>query len=139
VVNLRTLFRLKRGGMEHEKIMELLVPGGSRLGIDLLKKMAQAPSFDEFTNLLKDTPYWPELSEAVRKFQETTSLNDVEIALNKHLIAYGEKISHLYPLSICPIIGYAIRKNTEVNNIRTIARGKEMHLPDDVIKSQLVI
>jgi V/A-type H+-transporting ATPase subunit C len=139
VTNLRTLFRCKRGGLEHDKIMEFLIPGGSRLGMDMLQKMAQAPSFDEFTNILKDTPYWTELSDAMHRYQETKSLNEVEIALQKYLIAYGEKISHMYPLSICPIIGYAIRKYTEVANIRTIARGKEMHLPDDVIKSMLVI
>ncbi|OPY25645.1 MAG: V-type ATP synthase subunit C [Methanocella sp. PtaU1.Bin125] len=137
--NLRTLFRLKRAGLEHEKIMPMLIPGGARLNMDDLRKLAQAPGFDDFINLLKEYSYWAETAEAVDRYRQTGSLNAVEIALYKDQIAFAEKISHLYPLSICPILGYAIRKNVEVNNIRTISRGKEMELSDEVIKSQLVI
>jgi len=137
--NLRTLFRLKRQGLEHEKIMDYIVPGGFKLTADDLRKFAQAPSFDEYVNLLKDTPYWPNLSEAVDNYRETRSLNAIEVALNKADVMYAEKISHAYPLSILPILGYTVRKNVEVNNIRTIARGKEVLLSNEVIRNQLVI
>lgn len=139
ITNLRTLFRLKRQGMEYDKILEFLVPGGSKLHIDDLRKFAQAPSFDEFLNMLKDTTYWTDLQEAVEKYRETKSLNSIEVALNKSLIGYAEKISHSNPLSITPILGYTVRKNVEINNLRIIARGKETHLSDDVIRSQLVV
>jgi V/A-type H+/Na+-transporting ATPase subunit C len=138
-INLRTLFRLKRENVEHDKIMAYMIPGGSRLALEDLRKLAQAPNYNEFVNMLKEYPGWDELSPAVQKSQETGSLNSVEIALRKGLIAYGDKISHLYPLSITPILGYIIRKNTEVNNLRIIARGKESGLSDEVIKNQLVI
>ncbi len=138
-VNLRTLFRLKRENIEHEKIMAYMIPGGARFKMDDLRKLAQAPNYGEFLGMLKEYPDWDELSAAVQKSQETGSLNAVEIVLRKGLIAYGEKISHLYPLSITPILGYILRKNTEVNNLRIIARGKESHLSDEVIKNQLVI
>jgi len=139
MVDLRTLFRLKREGLESDKIMAYMIPGGAKLDMDSLRKLAQAPSYDEFLNMLKETPYWGEISDAVQKSKDTGSLNAVEISLRKGLIAFGEKISHLYPLSVTPILGYVIRKNTEVNNLRIIARGKESHLSDEVIKSQLVI
>ncbi len=137
--NLRTLFRLKRSGLEQDKIMGYLIPGGARLRMDDLRKLAQAPGFDDFVNLLKEYPYWADISDAVDRYRETRSLNAVEIALYKQQIAFAERISHLYPLSICPILGYAVRKNVEVNNIRTIARGKEMSLSDEIIKDQLVM
>lgn len=139
VTNLRTLFRLKREGLEHDKIMDYLVPGGAKIGIENLRKLAQAPNYDEFIGMLKEYPYWADISEAVEKSQQTKSLNAVEVALHKALIRYAEKISHLYPLSICPIVGYIIRKTSEVSNIRTIARGKEARLGDDVLRSQLVV
>ena len=137
--NLRTLLRLKRQGLEQEKIIEYLVPGGSSLDMDTLRKFAQAPSFDELLNMLKETPYWPDLSEAVDKYRETKTLNPIEVSLNKSLIGYAEKIAHSYPLSITPILGYLVRKNTEINNLRTIARGKETRLNDEEIRSQMVI
>jgi V/A-type H+-transporting ATPase subunit C len=139
VVNLRTLFRLKREGLEHDKIMDYVIPGGAKIGMDDLRKLSQAPNMDEFIAMLKEYPYWENISEAVQAFKETGSLNAVEVGLRKALISYAEKISHLYPLSICPIIGYVIRKNVEVNNLRIIARGKEANLSDDTIKAQLVI
>ena len=139
ITNLRTLLRLKRQGLEHEKILDFLVPGGSNLKTEDLRKFAQAPGFEDFLNMLKDTPYWADISEAVEKYRESKSLNTIEVSLSKSLIGYAEKISHAYPLSICPILGYTVRKNVEVNNLRTIARGKEIHLSDDEIRSQMVI
>jgi V/A-type H+-transporting ATPase subunit C len=138
-INMRTLFRLKRENIEHEKVMAYMIPGGAKFNMDDLRKLAQAPSYNEFLSMLKEYPNWDELSAAVQKSQETGSLNSVEIALRKGLISYGEKISHLYPLSITPILGYIVRKNAEVNNLRIIARGKESHLSEEIIKSQLVI
>ncbi|WP_424359260.1 V-type ATP synthase subunit C [Methanocella sp. MCL-LM] len=138
ITNLRTLFRLKRQGLEHEKIMEFLVPGG-KLKADDMRKFAQAPSFDEFVNLLKDTPYWTDLSEAIENYRATKSLNAIEVALTRADIGYADKISHAYPLSILPILGYTVRKQVEVTNIRTIARGKEVNLSNEVIRNQLVI
>jgi V/A-type H+-transporting ATPase subunit C len=138
-INVRTLFRLKRDNVEHDKVLAYLIPGGAKLKMDDLRKLAQAPNYGEFLNTLKEYQSWDELSAAIQKSRETGSLNAVDIALRKQLIAYGDKISHLYPLSIMPILGYILRKNTEVNNLRIIARGKESHLSDEVIKSQLVI
>lgn len=139
LTNLRTLFRLKRQGLDHEKIADYLIPGGSKIKADDLRKLSQAPTYDEFINGLKEYPYWEELSGATEASRASGSLNPVEIALTRMLISYAEKISHMYPLSICPIIGYAIRKNVEVSNIRIVARGKELHLGDEAIKDQLVI
>ena len=39
--NLRTLFRLKRAGMESDKIMGYLLPGGAKLRLDDLRKLAR--------------------------------------------------------------------------------------------------
>jgi V/A-type H+-transporting ATPase subunit C len=139
ITNIRTLFRLKRQGLEHEKIMDYLVPGGGKIKTEDLKRMAQAPNLEEFINMLKEYPYWNELSESVDKYHETKSLNAVEVALTKLLIHYADKFSHLYPLSIAPIIGYVVSKNVEINNIRTIARGKETNLSDEALRNQLVI
>lgn len=138
-VNLRTLFRLKREGIEYDKIMAYMVPGGAKLRLDDLKKLAQAPKYSEFISMLREYPYWEDISAAVQESKETGSLDSVEIAIKKELLKFADKISHLYPLSVMPVLGYIVRKNTEVNNLRIIARGKESHLNDEIIKNQLVI
>ena len=47
--------------------------------------------------------------------------------------------SHLYPLSIIPIIDYMLHKENEVNNIRIVARGIDAGLDKEIIKGLLVI
>ncbi len=41
--------------------------------------------------MLKDTPYWPDLAEAVEKYRVTKSLNPIEVALTKLLVNYAEQ------------------------------------------------
>src|SRR5208337_2345669 len=87
-INLRTLFRLKREGIEHDRIVANMIPGGAKLSMDHLRKLAQAATYDDFINMLKEYPYWEDISEAVEKSKETGSLNSVEISLRKALIAF---------------------------------------------------
>ena len=67
------------------------------------------------------------------------SLTDVALTMQKHLAASSQKFSHIYPLSVLPIIDFMIRKKIEVDNIRIIARGKESGLDVDHIKDLLVV
>jgi vacuolar-type H+-ATPase subunit C/Vma6 len=66
--------------MESEKIMGYLIPGGARLRMDDLRKLAQTPGFEEFVGMLKEYPYWSDIADAVEAYRETKSLNAVEIA-----------------------------------------------------------
>ena len=59
--------------------------------------------------------------------------------LQRHLMRQSERFSHIYPLSVLPVLDYLIRKKIEVDNIRIIARGKESEMGSDIIKSLLVI
>lgn len=59
--------------------------------------------------------------------------------MDKYKIAQAKKFSHMYPLSVIPIIDYMIHKENEVSNIRMIARGLENGLNKDTIKGLLVI
>ena len=56
------------------------------------------------------------------------------LACRRYLARQSEKFSHVYPLSVLPIVDYIIRKKIEVDNIRIIARGKESGLDTDQIK-----
>jgi V/A-type H+-transporting ATPase subunit C len=86
---------------------------------------------------MEDYSYWSALSEVIS--EDMPSLMDVEAELDKYAMKYSSKVSHYYPLSILPIFDYIVRKNNEINNLRTIARGKESALSDDIIKKHLVM
>ncbi|MEM2925223.1 MAG: V-type ATP synthase subunit C [Methanocellales archaeon] len=139
MVNLKTLFRLKREALEPTEVMKHMVEGGLRLGVEQLSRLASAHSFAEFTAMLAETYYYPDLVDAIATIEATGSLNEVEIALEKILINTARTISYEFPLSIAPVLWYMVRKNAEVYNLRVIARGKEARLSTDTIKKQLVI
>ncbi|MEM2934264.1 MAG: ATP synthase A1 subunit C [Methanocellales archaeon] len=139
IVNLKTLFRLKREALEPAEVMKYMIEGGLRLGVEQLSRLASAHSFAEFTAMLAETYYYLDLADAIATIEATGSLNEVEIALEKILINTARTISYEFPLSIAPVLWYMVRKNAEVYNLRVIARGKETRLSTDTIKKQLVI
>jgi V/A-type H+-transporting ATPase subunit C len=69
----------------------------------------------------------------------TGSLKDLVAGMRKYHIRQAKKFSHLYPLSVIPILDFMIHKNIEVDNIRIIARGIESGIDRETIKGLLVI
>ena len=139
VVNLKTLFKLKFENVPLEKAQELLIEGGEELNGPLLRKLAAAEGFDAFLSELGGTRMFETVREPAARSRAAGSLNDVLLALDRHLMARAKKFSHFYPLSVLPVIDYLLRKKLEVDNLRTIARGKQSGLPEYEIRDLLVL
>ncbi|MBW6470301.1 MAG: ATP synthase A1 subunit C, partial [Methanosarcinaceae archaeon] len=136
IKNLKTLFRLKKAQVGSDEILDLIIDGGLELNIKNIKKLLPL-SYNDFILALNKYSYWDSISDAVTS--DTGSLINVETQLTKHSLKSASSFSHVYPLSIVPIMDYIISKRNEVNNLRIITRGKAANLSDDVIKNQLVI
>jgi V/A-type H+-transporting ATPase subunit C len=134
VKNLKTLFRTKKAGMEREDIIRLLILGGMELKENDLLRLAALP-YQEFVRSLEEYSYWNAISSQI----EEPSLLNIEIGLDRFGLEYASKISYYYPLSILPVLDYILGKKNEVDNIRIIVRGKETRLPEEIIKSHLVM
>lgn len=136
IKNLRTLFRLKMSGIEPEEIRELMIEGGHRLKMKDIESLLPL-SFDEFLSAVDKYSYWYNFSDVVSS--EMESLIDLETQLLKQNVKFASSISHVYPLSIVPIMDYILNKKIEVDNLRIIIRGKSAGLDKEVIRKQLVI
>ena len=136
IKNLNTLFRLKKAGVSQDEIVDLIIDGGLELSMNNIQKLLPL-SYDDFTQALDKYSFWDSISDVVNS--DTDSLINVETQLIKHSLKSASSFSHVYPLSIVPIMDYIISKRNEVNNLRIITRGKAANLSDDVIKNQLVI
>lgn len=133
--NLKMLFRMKRADMERDEIIKLLIPGGMELKDGDLSRLASLP-VSEFIRALEEYSYWSAISDISG---DLASLINIETRLDKYGLLYASKISYYYPLSILPILDYIVSKKLEVDNIRIIVRGKETNLPEDIIRSHLVM
>lgn len=132
--NLITLFRMNKAGIEASIIHENLIPGG-KLGDDM-SRMAGQP-FNEFIRGLEGYPFWSAISDVASG--EMESVSRVETRLKAYLVRYAWALSNYHPLSILPVLGYIVSKETEVSNIRKVVRGKEAGLPSELIEEQMVV
>jgi len=132
--NLITLFRMNKAGVDAAVILENLIPGGKLHGE--LSRMAGQP-FGEFLRGLEGYPFWSSISDIATV--DLDAVSRVEARLRAYLIRYAWALSNYHPLSILPVLGYMVSKETEVSNIRKIVRGKEAGLPAELIEEQVVV
>jgi V/A-type H+-transporting ATPase subunit C len=137
--NLLNLLKLKREGLPPERIGPYLIDGGEELTRKELNRLVAIEGFDQLLQELQKYSFYGDVKDAMEKISSTNSLSDVALAIKRLQARQAEKFSHLYPLSVLPIIDYLIRKKIEVDNIRIIARCKESGLDTETIKKLLVI
>ncbi|HUL39101.1 MAG TPA: ATP synthase A1 subunit C [Methanomassiliicoccales archaeon] len=137
--NLMVILKLKKEGLAPEKISPYLIAGGDELTKKEMERLIALESFEALVQELQKYSFYEYIKEALEKASTTNSLNEVTLAIKKLQATQAQKFSHLYPLSVLPIIDYIIRKKIEVDNIRIIARCKESGLDPDTIKKLLVI
>ena len=132
--NLITLFRMNKAGVEAAIIQENLIPGGKLH--EELSRMAGQP-FGEFLRGLEGYPFWSSISDIATA--DLDAISRIEARLRAYLVRYAWALSNYHPLSILPVLGYMVSKDTEVANIRKIVRGKEAGLPVELIEEQVVV
>ncbi len=132
--NLITLFRMNKAGVDAAVIQENLIPGGKLH--DELSRMAGQP-FGEFLRGLEGYPFWSSISDVATV--DVDAISRIEARLKAYLVRYAWALSNYHPLSILPVLGYMVSKETEVSNIRKIVLGKEAGLPAELIEEQVVV
>jgi V/A-type H+-transporting ATPase subunit C len=137
--NIMTLMKLKREGMAPDKIASYLIDGGHEIPMKELARLAAVENFDQLLTELTRFSFFEDIKDDLNRVKETGSLNEVSLAMTRHTLKESEAFSHLHPLSVLPIIDYAIRKRLEVDNIRIVSRGRESGLDADQIKKLLVV
>jgi V/A-type H+-transporting ATPase subunit C len=116
-----------------------LIPGGLEFNMDKLRAMIQGEGVTAIVTELEKASLYEDVKAPLEQFKSDKRLSAFTIALDKSLIGKSEKFAKFYPLSVLPIVNYMIRKKTEVDNIRIIARGKESRLSNKVIEELLVV
>lgn len=137
IINLETILKLKMEGVCGEEVMKYIISGGKDIDKKLATQLANAETISAAINDLAQLDFYEDIKEALDS--NANSLKDVVAGMRKYKMNVVRKFSHMYPLSIIPVIDFMIHKENEVNNIRIIARGIESGLDKDIIKGLLVI
>lgn len=136
-VNLETILKLKTEGIYGEEVMKYIIPGGKQIDKKLATQLANADSLGSVAADLAQLDFYDDIKDALDG--ETNSLRNIVAGMKKYQIRQAKTFSHLYPLSIIPVLDFMIHKEIEVSNIRIVARGVESGIDKDVIKGLLVV
>jgi len=135
--NLETILKLKIEGVDPDKIMEYIIPGGQKIDAKLAKQLVDAKTVEDTFPDLAQLDFYDYIKESIDAGEMT--VRDLILHTKRYEIAEAKKFSKEYPLSILPVIDYMISMELEASNIRTIARGIQSGLDKETIKGLLVI
>jgi V/A-type H+-transporting ATPase subunit C len=133
--NVRNALRISRTGTDIDPA-EYYIEGGRLFEPGQLRRLVG--SFDELVEYIRESTYGDELSEALAELAEAESLVQFEQALDAALLEYSDTLSYTYPVSICSALSYILAKEREIENIRAVARGREVGLSPEEIRRELI-
>ena len=134
--NVRNALRIARSGADIDP-REYFIAGGK-----LFKEREIASLASDREQLIahvRESRYGDHLGPAIDALEQEAGLIQFERALDEALLSFADRLSHVYPLSVCPILAYILAKEREVDNIRAIAHGKETDLSRSTIENELVM
>lgn len=137
VLNILTLFRLKKAGFGKTAAKNFIIPTGQPRD-SLIKSLLDVDDLEELSRALEKTEYKDAILKGIEEFRKNNSLITLEASLYKHLLKQSILFMHQHPLSIDVILGYMFAKDIEVRNLKIIVKGKQLSLSEDFIESQLV-
>jgi len=117
--NATNALRLARSGADIDPAA-YFIEGGDLFTRSSLARLAQ--DLDELITHIVDSRYGNDLGPALRELETANSLIAFEHAVDAALLAYGDRLGTIHPVSVTPVISYILAKEREVENIRAIAR-----------------
>lgn len=137
--NIMTVLRSVREEVEPAEAEQFLIPGGKELLFERLKELLEKQNVEDVIYELQDTRYYDVLKDKLEAYFESGSLSVLERRMEEMIVRKGVSMFRGDPLSIALIIGYIWAKYNEVINLRIIARGKAVGMPEERIKEALVL
>ncbi|MDR0888057.1 MAG: ATP synthase A1 subunit C [Candidatus Methanoplasma sp.] len=134
--NFETILKLKAEGIGGEAAAKYFIPGGKEIDEKLALQISNADSVEGAISEASQLYFYEDIKNSI---ENTATIRGVVSGLKKYEMQQAKKFSHLYPLSVIPVLDFMIHKENEVNNIRVIARGTESGLDRETIKGLLVI
>jgi V/A-type H+/Na+-transporting ATPase subunit C len=137
VLNLQLFLRLKKCGLDTERLQGFFFAGGKFFTLSRLQHFAKL-DFDAIIEALQHTPLRRVMDQHVEDLKKH-NFKLFETALDVWLLQQSTLLLHQFPLSVDTLLGYLFAKEVEVRNLRVIVKGKQLGLEEDFIAQQLVI
>jgi V/A-type H+-transporting ATPase subunit C len=137
VLNLLSIFRLINAEVPPDDARRFYLPGGKHISESAYVRLVGMSDIDEVINQLKSTPYSPVLDEAALRYLERGSLSTFERAMEMELMRRARSAGRDID-GIGVSIAYLLMKLNEITNLRIIVKGKEVGMPADRVREELI-
>lgn len=138
LINIRTILKFKRAGSTPEVIEKFLISSPLSTKKDpsteLLQTLMAAEDLDAMLAALKASLY----KELVTPEVESNVML-LEDQLETFLFHHAFRMLHRMPLSISPIFGFLLLKESEVRNLKLLLHAKALSLPSDFVDRHLIV
>lgn len=139
ILNLVTVFRMIKNEVSHGEAERYFLEGGRAIRKDIYLDLTKLSDVDEVLDALKRTPYGEALDDAAVRYLEMQSIPVFERALEELLMRRALTAGVRDPHGVGVAIAYLWGKQNEVTNIRIIVRGKEVGMPADRVREELIL
>jgi V/A-type H+-transporting ATPase subunit C len=128
------------GHPRFERFIDSIVRHRSLLSALRLNRYGEDPRSIEVPEWLDGSLDGAALEEvAEREDVAAHSIEELERELERKRLREALELMHSEPLSAGSVLGYAVAKEVEAKNIRTIARGKDVGMKPEQIREELVV
>lgn len=136
--NIMLVLRIVKEEIDRREGSAFLINGGRELPYWRIQEFIHKRTVEDVVQDLAQTSYHALISDNMPSYFDTGSLIGLQRALEQHAIKSGLKMWMADPLTIGGIIAYIWAKTNEVVNLRVIARGREVGMPENKIREALV-
>jgi len=139
-LNITNILRGLREGLTHEKVAEMLLPGGRLWNGAQLRVAAAVENHGALIDLLRRSSQFDAsgFEEALNATEGTGTLDSAINWLTQNLHRQLTRMSYLQPLSALPVIHYIASKSEEVDKLLLIIRGLSAGLDRTLIEEHLM-
>jgi len=134
---LKTVIKGKNAGLSPDAIKQKMI-SVENVTSDLIGELAEADNMDRIVQILSDTPYGKELSNALLDYEKTKSVLPLELALDRCVFqGLSESISKI-PASIVSPVSEFVDTYVDATNIKVLMRAKKESLEPEAVRKYLL-
>lgn len=137
--NIITVFRMIVHGERPEDIDGFFLEGGRSIRREAYRRLARVSDVDDVLDLLGHTPYAEALDRAAQRYISQQSVAVFERTLEELVMRKAISAGVGDPDGVGVAIAYLWAKQNEVTNLRIIAKGKEVGMPADRMRQELIL
>ncbi|WP_294967979.1 V-type ATP synthase subunit C [uncultured Methanosphaera sp.] len=139
ISNIKIILRAKADGLTYDQINPYVINSGYQLREWKLKEFMESEDMNSLLSSIESSEYGSIITDHIPEYNSTKSITVFDEALDSYERDMANNIFRKKPFGVGPIIGFMNKKETEIKNLKIIARSKRGPvLPGSEIKEMLL-